>query len=445
MSDLLVRGVHLISMDPNAEQMVLRDVDVWVKEGRFHSIDPTGSQNAPVDSVPPERIVDGRGKLMLPGFINSHQHVSMSLLRGYGDDMPLMSWLTERVFPVEAKLTGEDVYWGALLGILEMIETGTVLFNDMYFFMEEVARAVEESGMRAILGRGLVPGDDAQEATKKLRESIDFAHTWQGAAGDRIRTVLTPHAPYTCPPAYIKEVLAAAKSEQLDIHIHLAETVDEVEFCQAHYGQRPIVLMQGLGMFDLGLHVVAAHCVHVTDEEIRIMADADVGVAHNPISNLKLGSGIAPLPQLLNSGIAVGLGTDGACSTNQLSMFEEMRFATLVQKGLHRDAELVPAETVLALATREGARCLGADKDLGMVRVGYQADFILLDLDRPHLVPQHDLLSLAVYSAQAGDVESVAVAGELIYHQHEHVRLDAERIRSEAARRAEQLVGKGEE
>jgi len=424
----LIREVTVLTLQANDE--LIRDADVVV-DGQ--TISYVGPQKLWEENF--DRIINGRGKLLLPGFVNAHGHAAMTLFRSYADDVPLMDWLEKRIWPVEAKLKREDVYWGSMLAILEMIKCGTTTFTDMYFFMDQVAEAAEEAGIRAVLARGLI--GIGQMAEKGLEESEQFIKTWQGRGNGRITTMLGPHAPYTCPPEFLQRVMALQETLAVPIHIHLAETRDEVERITKEYGVLPTVLLKNIGLLERP--VLAAHCVHLSVEEMDILKECNVHVAHNPGSNLKLGSGIAPVPELLSRGITVGLGTDGAASNNNLDMIEEMRLAALIHKGSRMDPTVISAREALAMATREGAKAVFLEK-VGVVAPEMKADIIMLDLQRPHLTPQHDLAAHLVYAAQPSDITMVMVNGQILLENGQLTTLDEEKIIFQAQQRALHLV-----
>jgi 5-methylthioadenosine/S-adenosylhomocysteine deaminase len=380
-------------------------------------------------------VIDGKDHLCLPGLINCHTHAAMTLLRSYADDLPLMHWLEKKIWPMEARLTGDDVYWGTLLAIVEMIESGTTTFSDMYFFTDRVAEAVEVSGVRACLSRGLIGiGDSAEQG---LEESRELLEKWQGAADGRISIWLGPHAPYTCPPDFLDKVLTLAQDYRAGIHIHVAETKDEIEQIAREYGKTPVAYLSERGVFRFP--VLAAHCVYLTEEDIETLAAAGAAVAHNPESNMKLASGIAPIPELLAAGVAVGIGTDGASSNNNLDMFEEMRTAALLHKVNKGDPQVLPASQVLSMATRDGARALRLD-DLGLLQPGYKADLILVDLNQAHLHPRHNPVAHMVYSARGGDVETVIIDGRIVMEGRKILTIDKERVLAEVEERARRLL-----
>ncbi|CAH1054848.1 amidohydrolase [Paenibacillus pseudetheri] len=375
------------------------------------------------------QIVDGSRLLFMPGLVNTHGHAAMSLLRGYGDDLALQVWLQEKMWPMEEKFTGEDVYWGTSLSVLEMLKGGTTTFLDMYDHMDRVAEVVELSGIRSVLMRGVIGLCPEEVQNHKLAEAISFARNWHGKADGRITTMISPHAPYTCPPDFFVKFVQAAHDLDLPMHTHMSETKREVEQNVVDYGLRPVAHLEKLGMFTRPS--IVAHGVHLNDEEIEILARHDVGVSHNPGSNLKLASGVARVTDLLKAGVKVSLGTDGAASNNNLDMFEEMRLAALIHKGVSGDPTAVPAPEALRIATEYGAKSIFLN-DVGRLAAGMKADFIAIDIDQPHLLPHTDLLSHAVYSASAKDVEHVWVNGKQVVKHGQCVTLDEEAIRRKA-------------
>ncbi|MGI6659578.1 MAG: amidohydrolase [Dethiobacteraceae bacterium] len=428
----LIRQTTVITS--HTEPEILEDADVVIDGQVFTYVGPRQDWQEDFS-----QIIDGRGKVVAPGFVNAHGHAAMSLLRSYADDVPLMYWLEKRIWPIEARLKREDVYWGTKLALAEMIKGGTTTFADMYFFMDQVAEAVEEAGMRAVLCRGLVGVGD--EAESGLEESRLFVERWQGRAEGRITTMLGPHAPYTCPPPYLKKVLALQEELQVPLHIHLAETADEVEQIRREYQLTPTQLLRETGVLERP--VLAAHCVHLTEEDMDILKAYDVHVAHNPGSNLKLGSGVAPLPDLLARGITVGLGTDGAASNNNLDMMEEMRLAALLHKGVRQDPTAITAADAFMLATRESAKAVFLEQ-AGMISEGMKADLIMVDLQRPHLVPRHNIIAHLVYAAQPSDITLVMVDGRVLCEHGRLTTLDEDEILYQAEQRALLLVNEEE-
>lgn len=430
MSKILISGADILTMD--VQRGLIRGGDIAVENGYIKGVGPQGEL---LDWVP-DRIISAEGKVVLPGLVNTHTHAAMTLLRSYADDLPLMDWLNNKIWPFEANLTGDDIYWGSQLACLEMIKSGTTTFADMYFFMPEVAQAVEQSGIRAVLSRGMIGiGPTADQA---LAESKAFVQEWHQKAEGRITVRLGPHAPYTCPPAYLEKVLALASELGVGIHTHLAETRYEFDTCLKDYGKTPTQLMHDVGLFEHS--VLAAHCVHLTDEDMDILARKRVAVAHNPGSNMKLASGIAPVTQLLARGIAVGLGTDGAASNNNLDMIEEIRLAALLQKVHTGDSTVIPAYQALEMATVMGAQAIGLGAEIGTLVEGRKADLIILNTKAPHLTPKHDIVSLLVYAANSADVETVMVDGKIVMENRRILTMDEEQILWQAQKCADRLT-----
>lgn len=423
-------------------KILLKSVEYLSSEGIVKKADIAieGSQILQIGSIKPEwqpdKIIDCTNKLAIPGLVNTHTHAAMTLFRSYADDMQLMDWLQTKIWPAEANLTADDVYWGTQLAIAEMIKSGTTTFADMYFFMPEVAKAVEDTGIRAVLSRGMA--GVAPTAQQALQESEEFYQQFNHSAEGRITVMLGPHAPYTCPPDYLNKVVSLAQKQGSEIHIHLSETIGEVEECKAKYGKSPIALMDELGVLDCG--VLAAHCVHVSEADITIMKNKNVRVAHNPGSNMKLASGIAPVSEMLKAGLCVGLGTDGAASNNNLDMLEEIRLAALLHKVNSNDPLAIPAKTAVALATEHGAKAVGLGNVVGQLAEGFKADIALFDMNKLHWYPRHDRLSLLTYSAAASDVDTVIINGKIVLENKQLKTIDEERLIEEVNRRGLRLV-----
>ncbi|HBV96480.1 MAG: N-ethylammeline chlorohydrolase [Peptococcaceae bacterium BICA1-7] len=431
MGKLLIKGATVITMENH--DSVFDGGEIAVEGQNIVSAGPAGS--AP-EGFDPDRTIDASGMVALPGFVNTHTHAAMTLLRSYADDLPLMKWLEEKIWPLEARLEAEDIYWGTMLCCLEMIRSGTTSFADMYFFMDQVALAVEKAGMRASLSRGMIGvGPEAQQA---LDYGPEFVGRWHGQAGGRITVRLGPHAPYTCPPDYLKKVIEMAGKLGVGIHIHLAETRTEVEDMLKNYGKTPIQLVESLGLFELP--VLAAHCVHLDERDMEILAAKKAIVAHNPESNMKLASGIAPVTALLKAGVAVGLGTDGAASNNNLDMMEEMRSAALLQKVSTMDPLALPSFQALGMATAGGAGAMGLEGQLGLLKKGCKADLILLDAKKPHFFPRNDWMAHIVYAAQSSDVDTVIIDGNVVMEGRKVLTIDEDEVYQQVQSRAERLT-----
>lgn len=410
--------------------------DGQVDEGKNILIDGKRIAGFPetADGVPYDEIIDGKGMLALPGLVNTHTHVAMTLFRSYADDLALMDWLQNMIWPAEAHLDDDIVYWGSMLAFAEMIRGGTTAFCDMYMFMDSCAQAAEAAGIRGNIARGLA--GVTPNGMKALEENVELYRKWNNGADGRIRVMLGPHAPYTCPPDYLKKVRDTAEQYGIPIHIHLSETKGEVDTCREKFGVTPIALMNQIGLFDVP--TLAAHCVHVTEDDIAIMAEKQVRVAHNPGSNLKLASGIAPVPAMRKAGVVVGLGTDGASSNNKLDMFAEMRLAALIHKAALLDPFAIKAEEALQMGTKDGAMCLGYD-DLGELKEGYLADLILVDRSGWHWKPRFNSISLAIYAGNSMDVDTVMVNGKVLMRHKELLTIDTEKLDYEVQRVTDKL------
>lgn len=423
MRDTLFENVTAVTMD--GDTLVRPASYVLVSGGRIASV---------TDSPPPDfsgERIDGRGKVLLPGLVNCHTHIPMTVLRGYADDYDLQTWLTKYIFPVEAKLDGRCVRAGALLGIAEALASGTTSFTDMYYFCDDILAAVEESGIKANVSRGtsLFSEDFSFESHPGFVEMRRLHREWDGRDGDRIRIEASIHAEYTSNPKLWAAVAEYAAENGLGMHVHLSETRKEHEDCIAKYGASPAAVLDRYGVW--GTRAVAAHCVRVTEDDMDLLAARRVNVAHNPVSNLKLASGIAPVPALLARGINVALGTDSVASNNSHDLFEEIKAAALIHKGASGDPRAISALDALRLATVNGARAQGREKECGRIAPGLDADLILLDFARPHLVPCHNVVSNLVYSARGSDVVLTMVRGRILYRDGEFTTIDLPRIRRE--------------
>ena len=426
---------------------LFKDIAVLLEDGRILEHACVGVKDKRISYVgatlPPEeeweQTVEGGGMLLMPGLYNSHGHVPMTLLRGYGEDMPLDRWLNDRIFPFEDKLTGEDVYWGSLLGIAEMLASGTVSFTDMYYFCDDIVRAVEESGIKANIGRGTSCFDPAKKyadlpAYKELLSLLDTVH---GRDDGRILVDVAPHSEYTTRPDILRDMAAVAKSYRVRMQVHLSETYKEQMECVGRHGLTPTQVMLETGVLEQP--VTLAHCVWLTDPDMELIASApDAVVAHCMKSNLKLGSGIARIANMREKGIPVAIGTDSVASNNGLDMLEEMRVAALVAKGISRNPEAMPANEVLRMGTCVGALSQGRN-DCGVIAVGQRADLVALRLDTTAMIPSHDLLANIVYAANGSTVALTMVDGRILYRDGAFLTLDVERVRYEVKRRAREI------
>jgi 5-methylthioadenosine/S-adenosylhomocysteine deaminase len=432
MSHLLVTGGRVLRPDMTVEQA---DVLVDQDTGTIEVVTPR--DDGPTHAADDE--LDADGGLVIPGLVNAHTHVAMTLFRGNADDKPLDVWLQEDIWPVEAELQAEDVAAGTRLGVAEMIRSGTTAFGDMYFFMDEVADVVAETGVRARLGHGCISvGKSDGEAREDFRTGLAFAREHDGRGEGRVRTMFTPHSLTTVDEAHFREFVPKAREDDIPIHIHANETVDEVEPIVEDRGERPLAWADALGLLSEDSYV--AHGVHVDGAEIDLLAKRGTTVAHCPAANMKLASGMAPVQEMLDAGVAVGLGTDGPASNNDLDMFDDIRDAAMVGKLAADDASAVDAPTAVELATKGSAAALGFDS--GRIEAGANADLAVLDLDAPHLTPPHDLVSHLAYAARGSDVRHTVCDGRVLMRDRELLTIDETATRERAIEQAEALFAR---
>jgi 5-methylthioadenosine/S-adenosylhomocysteine deaminase len=432
-ADLVISGGLVVTLDD--DWTLIDDGAVAVTGGAIVAVGPATELAAVYRAA--ERI-DAGGHAVLPGLINCHTHAPMTLFRGLADDLPLEVWLHEHIWPAEAwAVKPEMVTWGTLLAAAEMIRSGTTLFTDMYFFEDEIGRAAKEAGMRAILGEALVdfPSPNSKTPAAGLAYTEELLRRW---AGDPlVRVSVQPHSPYGASAELLAESKALARRHGALYLTHVAETVGEVDQLRARTGQTAAVYLDGLGVLDGD--TVLAHGVHLTPEEIELLAERGSGVAHCPQSNLKLASGTAPLPALLRAGVRVGLGTDGAASNNDLSLWGEINAAALVHKLVSGDPTAADARTVVRLATRGGADLVGMGDQLGSLEVGKRADLILIDLQQPHLVPLYDIYSHLAYAAGRGDVTTVVIEGRVVMRDRRLLTVDEGELLARAQEMAAEI------
>lgn len=422
MPSLLIKNCDwIVTQDKKRE--VLRDASILIQDGEIKQIGK--NLRSPADSE-----VDGHGKIALPGLINTHTHLSMTMFRGYADDMLLQDWLQKKIWPLEAKLTGEACYYGALLGSAEMIQSGTTSFVDMYFFMEDVAKAVAESGLRGFLSYGIIDLFDPEKARMEQEKSRKFFDYIKGLGNSRIRFALGPHAPYTCSAETLLWAKEFAEKNDVINHVHVAETRKEQADSQQQHGLRVVEYLDKIGA--LSKKMLAAHCVWLTKSEVALLAKAGVAVAHCPVSNMKLASGgVAPLPEMFEAGVSVGLGTDGAASNNSLDMFETMKVCALLHKAHRWDPTVLNAQTVLDLATIQGAKALGVEREIGSLEPGKRADIILVDAKSPNMNPvygKETVVSDLVYSASSANVHTTIVDGQVLMENRQFKTIDVGQI-----------------
>lgn len=414
------------------------NVDIGIEGNKISFIRPTGSIP---ENFKADKIINGRHKLAMPGLVNAHTHCSMTLMRNGANDLPLDKWLFDTIFPMENKMTDEDVYWGTLLGAAEMIKSGTTTMCDMYLHMDYVAKALAESGLRANISRSPVEfhSDSEKPVVDTFDACKDYFKVWNNSSNGRIKVYVEVHSTYLFNNENLRKSAALAKELGTGIHIHLLETAKERKESFDQYGKSPVEICVETGIFDVP--VIGAHLVHVSDEDMKTLAARSINAVHNPTSNLKLGSGISPVPEMLSRGINVCLGTDGAASNNNLDMFEEMNLAALIHKGTAQDPLLVNARQAFAMGTENGAKASGF-ADTGVIKEGMKADIVLLDTDKPHLCPLNDPYSAIVYCAHGSDVDTVIVDGNILMEKRELKNLDEERIMYEVRSASKRMINK---
>jgi len=429
----LIRNVTAITLD--GDDHVLRDAEIAVE----------GQNILAVGQAPPgfaaEEVIDGREHLALPALFNAHTHAAMTLERGWAEDLAFERWLNEKIWVAESALEEEDVYWGAALACCEMIRGGAVGFADHYFWMDQVARAVEESGMKALLAWchfGI--GTEHELGQKTFEETVAFVERWKGAGEGRIRTTMGPHSLYMDPPDVLQQFVEEAHRVEVGAHFHLSESQEQLENSVARYGVTPVAHAASLGLLDLPAPTLVAHCNAVTEEDLALLAEKGTWVAHTPKTYQKLAMEMPPVGAMLTHGVNVALGTDGPASNSDLNMLEVMRITGLSQKDVQGNPEAMPRALLLRLATQAPAGAMGFDRS-GVLEPGRPADLILIDTTAAHWIPRHDLAAGVVYAAHPGDVAYVWCDGQLLYRQGEYLTLDVEHIRWEAERRAFRMVG----
>ncbi len=425
-ADLVIHAQWVLPVD--AQDSVLGDHAVVIAGGRIQALLPSTEARR---RYPTARELDLPEHLLIPGFVNAHTHSAMTLLRGLADDLPLMTWLQDHIWPAEQRwVSPEMILAGSRLAALEMLKSGTVCFNDMYYFPEVTAHAMAEAGMRAVVGMILLdfPTVYAEGPDQYLRQGLALHDHYRGHP--LIHTAFAPHAPYTVSDASLTRIRTLADELEVPIHIHLHETADEIDQSRRDHGARPLRRLQRLDL--LGPNLMAVHMTQVEEEEIELLATTGTHVIHCPASQLKLASGFSPVARLREAGVNVALGTDGAASNNQLDMLGEMHLAALLAKGVAGSAAALPAPRALRMATLDGARALGLEEETGSLEVGKSADLVAIDLGYPNTQPIHHPLSQLVYAANGSQVRHVWVAGRQLLHDGQPTTLDSQAILDEA-------------
>ena len=413
-------------LDMVTDKPNIRKVDILINENIIEKIENQIDEPADIK-------INAKNMIVMPGLVNTHTHLAMSIFRGYKDDRKLMDWLENAIFPVEDKLEPDDLYWNSCLSCIEMIKSGTTTCNDMYFGMNKVIEAIENTGLRALVAWSMTD-DSIRDKVEKTRE---YAKKYN-VPGSRIKVITSPHAPYSCNPDTIKLCVDLAKELNTGLHIHLAETLDEETKIKSRYDKRSTEYLNDLGVFDVP--VILAHGIYISDSDIEILKNVKGGIAHNPISNCKLSSGICDVVKLRKNGINIGLGTDGIGSTTTMDMFEEMKTAAYLQKVNTMEPSSISAYDILKMATIEGAKVLGLEKEIGTLEPGKKADMIFIKTDKLHMCPANDVCANLVYSSNGADVESVMIDGKVIMQNRKMLNLDEKQVMRQVKKIAKRLL-----
>jgi 5-methylthioadenosine/S-adenosylhomocysteine deaminase len=427
MYDLIIHSGMVLTVNPGFD--IINDGVICINDGVIARVE---ARKGPISNYSAHEIIDAAGGIIMPGLVNAHAHLSMSIFRGLADDLPLADWLNHHVFPAErAHMRPETVRIGTLLSCAEMLLSGTTSCCDGYFHEDVVAAAVAETGLRAVLGQGVIdyPAPGVPDPGRNIDVASEFAVQWRDRF-PRLTSSIFCHSPYTCSEKTLKAAKAAARKHNVLFQIHVAETEDEMIACRLEHGISPVAYLDSLGILDEQTLII--HGIWVEDEDLEILAKKKAPVAHCPESSMKLAAGVAPVPQMLKKGITVGLGTDGCASNNNLDLFGEMDSAAKLHKVVQMDPTVMNAETVIRMATIDGARAIGTDRITGSIETGKQADIIILDTHQPHLVPMYHPESHIVYAARGADVRHVLVSGEILIRDFKAVRLDIGHIMSQA-------------
>ncbi|MEQ2628466.1 amidohydrolase [Peptoniphilus lacrimalis] len=422
---ILYKNINYLDLE---NEKIIEGADIFIEGNLIKKI----GNNLQIKA---SEVIDGNFLLMTPGFVNCHTHLGMSYFRNYADDLKLMDWLENEIWPIENKLTADDIYWSSLLSICENIKSGVTNFCDMYYEMDRVCDATIISGIRGTLTRGLTDNDG--KGKEKLKSVRELYNNYHNKANGRIKVVPAPHAIYTCSENFLREISDLSKDLDGIINIHLSETKGEVENSLKEHGMTPISYVNSLGLLDN--HVIAAHCVHITDEEISLIKDKKFYPIYNPTSNLKLASGFTPVEKLLKNNIIMGIGTDGDSSNNSQNLLQDMHIGAIVNKAREMDEQAVKAIEILKMATINGQRALGISK-AGLIKEDYLADLTIFNLKSSNFTPKNNLINALVYSATAEDVKDVLCDGKFVMRNRELVNLDEERIKFEVNRHFEELV-----
>lgn len=428
MIDRLIRNCDVLIFNDDVPEIVLNQ-DIAIEKSFIKEIAISGSIVADQET----EIIEAKGLLAIPGLINTHAHVPMVLMRNLAEDVTIESWFNDYIWPMESNLTEEDVYWGAQLGIAEMIENGVTCVADHYFYMDEVAKAVQQTGIRANLAWAVF----GHEGETKLDETIEFINRWQGGADGRITTWLGPHSPYTCSPEFLKITALKAVKNNLGIHIHVSETQAQVDLALKEFGKTPVQVCKDAGVMEVP--TIFAHCRAPQGIDFDLMAAAGTGVAQAPKTYLKHGGTIAPIDKYLEKGIPIGLATDGAVSNNTMDIIEQMGLLGMLAKLLTDDPTFLPVEELLDIAFRSSAKVIHLEEQIGELKVGMKADIVLMRQDGLHMTPSTNMLAALAYNSRGSDVDTVLCDGKVLMKNRELLTVDKEQIRHEVQSRLQRL------
>ncbi len=420
----LIKNATLLDMIGSTPNV--RKTDILIDENLISKIEENIEDEA-------DQIIDAKENVIMPGLVNTHTHLAMSIFRGYKDDQKLMDWLENAIFPVEDKLRPDDIYWNSFLSCIELIKTGTTTFNDMYFGMDKTIEAVEESGLRGVIA-WCITDTSIKDKIERTREY----HKKYNKENSRIKIYVSAHAPYSCNPDTMKLCVDLAKELNTGLHIHLSETLQEEKIIRERYDKTGTEYLNDLHAFDVP--VVLAHGIYISDSDLEILKKIKGGISHNPISNCKLSSGICDVTKLRKNGINVGIGTDGIGSTTTLDMFEEMKTAAYLQKINTMEPTAINAYEILKMSTIEGARVLGLENEIGTIEVGKKADMIIINTDKTHLYPENDLCTNLVYSANGADVDTVIIDGKIIMKNRKLININEKQVKKNIAKVVKRLL-----
>ena len=433
--DILIEGGTLLTMSENMD--VIENPAIGIRDGKI--VFATGKKDIPSENTRSAKtVLNTAGSIIMPGLINTHTHLPMVCFRGLADDLPLMEWLNDHIFPAEARFVNRDmVYAGSMLAIAEMILSGTTTFCDAYFYESSVARAAADSGMRAVVSQGFIDLPKQNDPGKIADIAEKFIYKWQEKS-PLIIPSLACHSPYTCSPDTLACIKDIARKCGALYNIHVSETKEEVSIVKERFGKRPVSYLEDIGVLDN--LTLAVHCIWLDDSEIELLRERDVKVSHNPESNMKLAAGCAPVSRMIKKGITVGLGTDGCASNNDMDMFREMGTAARLHKVIEMDPTVIDAKTVLRMATISGAKALGLEDRIGSIEPGKYADIIVVDMKKPHLIPLYNPYSQIVYAASGPDVRTSIIGGSLVMHERKLLHVDVPSVMGEVNSIAESIA-----